>query len=90
MIVTVGQVLYVVLNASLLCRPFEANWDKTILVKDPKAKCRNSTTSFVVVCAWGIFCDLLIFFLPIPQTIKLVMGKRQRTLLFIVFGLGIV
>lgn len=89
LLVAVAQALYVIFDASFICKPFAANWNKKLLETKRGAKCGNNTSSYIAVVGWGIACDVYIFFLPIPEVLKLVMARRQRIMLCCVFGLGI-
>jgi len=66
------------------CTPIQRSWR-------PKLKpssCLPNDTTFYVLAAITIFCDVVIFGLPIPLLAKLQINMRRKTGLIAVFSLG--
>lgn len=67
------------------CRPLEKAWDLTRFVP---GTCIDSTTFFYFTSSFGILLDCWIILIPIPTLKHLQISKRNRHVLYGVFGIG--
>ncbi|KAI1100245.1 hypothetical protein F4804DRAFT_53538 [Jackrogersella minutella] len=67
------------------CRPLQKAWDLTRLVQ---GSCINSTAFFYFTSIFGIVLDVWILLIPIPTLRHLQISKRNRRILYGVFGAG--
>ncbi|KAL4939189.1 hypothetical protein BDV06DRAFT_225270 [Aspergillus oleicola] len=75
-----------ILAGCFICRPFEYNWNKTIL----GGTCGNQVTSFTVTGVINLVTDVIVLVLPMPSLYKLQMATYKKVTLIAVFGLGFV
>ncbi|KAI2608961.1 uncharacterized protein GGS25DRAFT_297947 [Hypoxylon fragiforme] len=68
------------------CRPLRKAWDITFLAP---GSCINTTAFFYFTSSFGILLDVWIIVLPIPTLKKLQVSKRDRRVLYGVFGIGL-
>lgn len=85
LVLTAAWTLFVILQTFAMCRPFAANWDKTI----PGAKCGNEISALLGIVIWGLILDVVIFTVPIPHIWKLQMPKSRKTALIALFSIGL-
>lgn len=74
----------VVLETFLLCRPFNSNWNPNV-----KATCGDRKGSYVAAGAMNLITDLMVLSLPVPMVWKLKIPRRNKIILFICFGMGV-
>lgn len=74
----------VVLETFLLCRPFNYNWNLTV-----KHTCGDRKESYIAAGAMNLITDLMVLSLPIPMVWKLKIPRRNKIILFVVFGMGV-
>ena len=67
------------------CRPFAAQWDKTI----PNYKCIDTSAYYMSRCVIGATLDCLVVALPMPMLWGLRMKLSKKITLTAIFGLGI-
>lgn len=80
-----GWALSIVLEAFLLCTPFEFNWDPTL----PNGKCADRNAAFVAAGVLNMATDFMVLSLPITYIWKLQLRTGQKVGLILVFGLGL-
>jgi len=66
------------------CTPVQKSWRPSI----PYGSCLPNTTTFYVLAAISIFCDVCIFALPIPLLVKVRINNRRKAGLIAIFSLG--
>ena len=66
------------------CSPVRASW----CPKVPR-KCLPNDITFYVLAAISIFCDLIIFLMPIPLLARLQINTRRKVALITIFMLGL-
>jgi len=71
--------------SALQCRPVEANWD---LVGAVPHHCFNTLVYFYVIAVVNIIVDIWILVMPISTLRHIKRPKRDKIVLFIVFGIG--
>lgn len=69
----------------LQCLPIESNWD---VVGKYHKKCINTEVYFYVLAVANIIIDVVILALPINTLKDIKRGKRDKIVLFILFGVG--
>ncbi|OCL13442.1 hypothetical protein AOQ84DRAFT_436331 [Glonium stellatum] len=67
------------------CRPFAAQWDKTI----PGYKCIDTSAYYMSQCVIGAVLDCLVVALPMPMVWGLRLKLSKKIALTAIFGLGI-
>lgn len=72
------------LQVFLLCRPFAANWDKSIL-----SKCGDQVVSFMVFESLGLALDVAILVYPAWRVMSLKMTLRNRLAVIFMLDAGI-
>jgi len=65
------------------CVPVEKAW-----IKAKKGHCYNLVDAWYTNAVFSIVTDFLIFFLPMHMVYKLQRDKREKLLLYAVFGVG--
>ncbi|KAF3351352.1 hypothetical protein VD0002_g5242 [Verticillium dahliae] len=68
---------------TLVCVPVAKFWDHTL-----PGRCLDSLTLWYVMAAFNLVSDFAIFGLPLPVVRSLQLPKKQKVMLFAVFGLG--
>ena len=66
------------------CSPIRKSW-----LPKTKGKCLPNDVTFYVLAAITIFCDVVIFLLPIPLLMKIQINLRKKIALIGIFTLGI-
>jgi hypothetical protein len=77
--------LFVIIGAAAICVPFRYNWDKEI----EGGKCGNQLTLYIVIAAWALLCDVIIWALPFPIVWKLQLPVGQKVAISGIFALGV-
>ncbi|TQN65062.1 Satratoxin biosynthesis SC1 cluster protein 4, partial [Colletotrichum shisoi] len=67
----------------LMCVPAAAFWDETV-----EGHCIDLLTSWYVMAGVNLVADFVMFSMPIPVINSLQLPRRQKRMLFFVFGLG--
>ncbi|KAM0515875.1 hypothetical protein ACHAPS_008921 [Verticillium nonalfalfae] len=68
---------------TLVCIPVAKFWDHAL-----PGRCLDSLTIWYVMAAFNLVSDFAIFGLPLPVVRSLQLPKKQKVMLFAVFGLG--
>lgn len=76
--------LSVVLETFLLCRPFKYNWEPTL-----KHTCGNRVASYIGSGGLNLVTDVMVLSLPVPMVWALKIPRRNKIILFCVFGVGL-
>ncbi|MCJ1270110.1 hypothetical protein MMC22_010004 [Lobaria immixta] len=76
--------LSVVLETFLLCRPFKYNWDPTL-----NHTCGNRIASYIASGGLNLVTDIMVLSLPVPMVWALRIPRRNKIILFGVFGVGL-
>lgn len=82
-IVCLGE-LGMILQPFLMCKPWQALWDKTI-----KGQCGNHHASLIAMGVWAMVSDMGVLTLPVPSLWSLQMDRRKRVALIVVFSIGL-
>ena len=69
---------------TLVCMPVAKFWDSTI-----DGKCLNMLAIWYVMASFNLITDIALFVLPLPVIRSLHLPKRQKYILSLVFGLGL-
>ena len=80
---TLCYFLSVVLEAFLLCRPVEYNWDKSIA-----GICANEQLAFFLAGITNLIIDLGVIVLPMPILWNLQMAVPRKIAVSTMFGIG--
>lgn len=72
-----------ILEAFLICRPYEANWHPEL------GTCGDVRVFYIWLSALNLFSDLVILLLPIPFVYKLQLPLRKRLGLVGMFTVGV-
>ncbi|RFU31719.1 hypothetical protein B7463_g4576, partial [Scytalidium lignicola] len=72
----------------LQCLPASFNW--TSWDGEHVGHCNDLNGQTYALGAINMFCDIVIFIMPLPELYKLQVNNRQKMELFVVFSLGIV
>lgn len=75
--------LIVFLEAFLICRPFNYNWDKTI-----KGSCSNELNIYLGTSIINLLIDVMVIVLPMPMLWRLQMSLSKKIALTGIFGMG--
>ncbi|KAI1352215.1 hypothetical protein F5Y01DRAFT_304100 [Xylaria sp. FL0043] len=75
----------VILEAFVLCKPVQYNWDKSI-----PGECTNQHLAFLLAGITNLLIDTLIVVLPMPKLFGLHMSLSRRLSIAGMFGLGAV
>jgi hypothetical protein len=67
-----------------MCRPIALLWDKSLT-----STCLDGKIPYFTASAFNITTDFIIFGLPLPILSKLQVPKKQKILLIVLFGLGL-
>ncbi|GJC91417.1 integral membrane protein [Colletotrichum higginsianum] len=67
----------------LMCVPVAAFWDESV-----EGRCIDLLTSWYVMAGVNLVADFVMFSMPIPVINSLQLPRRQKRMLFFVFGLG--
>ncbi|KAJ0137716.1 hypothetical protein CTA2_2011 [Colletotrichum tanaceti] len=67
----------------LMCVPVAAFWDETV-----EGRCIDLLATWYVMAGVNLVADFVIFSMPIPVINSLQLPRRQKRMLFVVFGLG--
>ncbi|KAG4412716.1 hypothetical protein IFR04_014147 [Cadophora malorum] len=73
------------ITTTLQCLPIAGNWD---LSGNVKKKCINTVVYFYVVAVVNILIDIWILLLPIRTLSNIKRSRRDKVVLFIIFGVG--
>jgi hypothetical protein len=68
-----------------MCTPISALCDKTIT----NASCMNGKVVYFTSAAFNILTDFILFGLPLPILSQLQLPRRQKWLLIMLFGIGL-
>lgn len=74
------------------CNPVAAQWDYTILQKDPNARCVSAdeiVNAAYALSVMNILSDWLYALLPIPMLWKVKMTTQAKLTVVVVLGLGV-
>jgi hypothetical protein len=77
--------LFVIVAAAAICVPFRYNWDKEI----EGGRCGNQRNVYIVIAAWALLCDVIIWALPFPIVWKLQLPVGQKVAISGIFALGV-
>lgn len=75
--------IYTVIQTFAMCRPFKANWDKSI-----PHTCGDELASLLGIVIYGLVLDLIIFITPMPRIWNLQMPLKQKIGLTLLFAIG--
>lgn len=75
--------VWAVFGSIFACIPVRAFWTQT-----EHAKCINQKAMWFTNAAINIITDFAIIMLPMPVVRSLQMGKRQKQVLLLIFGIG--
>ncbi|PQE27428.1 integral membrane protein [Rutstroemia sp. NJR-2017a BVV2] len=78
--------LFVIIAAAAICVPFRYNWDKEI----EGGKCGNQLTLYIVIAAWALLCDVIIWVIPFSIVWKLQLPVGQKVAISGIFALGVI
>ena len=84
MIILLGE-LGMILQPFLMCKPWQAVYDKTIL----DATCGDVHASLIAMGVWAMVTDFAVLTLPVPALWRLHMTRRKRIALVLVFTIGL-
>ena len=79
-----GWWLSVILEQLLLCRPLPYNWNKRI-----DGSCGNLVAAYLGQSILALFTDVAVLVLPIPVIWRLHLPIRNRIVLIVTFGVGL-
>lgn len=74
----------IILQAFLICRPFNANWDISI-----RGSCDNRPFVYTANGAVGLITDVVILLLPVPTVLKLQMPLSTKLGIIAIFAIGL-
>jgi hypothetical protein len=72
-----------IVSLSMICLPIQALWDHTV-----DGRCMPFLPAFFAPAVINMITDFGIFVLPLPAIKSLHLPKRQKIILFFIFGLG--
>jgi hypothetical protein len=78
--------LSVVLEAFLLCKPVEFNWNKL----GTTGACANENLAYLLAAITNLIIDVLIVALPMPMLWRLKLSSTKKLNISAMFGLGAV
>ena len=68
----------------LVCTPVESFWNRAV-----PGRCMNFKTVWYVMAGVNVVTDFALFIMPIPVISSLQLPRRQKLMLVVVFGLGV-
>ncbi len=69
----------------LMCTPINAIWDKSIT----DAVCLDGRIVYFTSAGFNILTDFILFGLPLPILSRLQLPRKQKWLLILLFGIGL-